>query len=41
MVTIGGDRGTGQVLLAGGEELIATLGPKYVCVCVCVGGGGK
>ena len=36
MVTIGGDRGTGQFLLAGGEELIAVLGPKYVRVCLVV-----
>ena len=28
LVTVGGSKGTGQVLLAGENELVSTLGPK-------------
>lgn len=34
LVTVGGDRGGGQFLLAGGEAEVATLGPKSVYIYV-------
>ena len=29
MVTVGGDKGCGQFLVAGGEKNVSTLGPRY------------
>lgn len=40
MVTVGGDRGCGQFLLAGGDEDVAHLGPK-VATCLEAKGGGR